>query len=85
MIQETNYKNALLALNDLLVAARQMAFEKRSHDQLAAYLDAVESLPTLIAQDDDLTGDYRSALEDLAARFPRARIALERFDGSIPK
>lgn len=85
MIKEADFKNALLALKDLLVAARTMAFEKRSHEQLAAYLDAIEYLPTLIAQDADLTADYRSVLEDLAARFPVARVALQRFDRQIPQ
>lgn len=84
MIREGKAKSALHALNDLLVRARTMAFEKEAHESIAAFLDAVEELPTLIARDEDLTDEYRFALESIAARFPEAGVALQRFDGEIP-
>ena len=84
MIREAKRKPALHALNDLLVRARTMAFEKAAYESISAFLDAVEELPMLIAREEDLTDDYRSALEGIASTFPEAGVALQRFDGEIP-
>jgi hypothetical protein len=85
MIRATENRGALQALNDLLVTARTMAFQKTPHERIAAFLDALEELPTLIARDEDLTDEYRSALEGIAARFPEAGVALQRFEGKVPR
>lgn len=85
MIRETQLNNALQALKDLLVTARTMAFERESHERMAAFLDAVEELPMLIARSEDLTDAYRSALEDIAVRFPEASVALQRCEANVPR
>jgi hypothetical protein len=85
MIQNAYAKNALYALNEILVRARTMAFEGEPHGILAQLLDAVEELPMLMARDDDTTDEFRSALEGLAAKHPELQIALERFERGLPK
>ena len=84
MIREEFANRALWALHDLLVDARAMAFERLPHAEIAAFLDAVEYLLTLIARDEDLTEQFRGALEDIAVRF-RFGVALQRFQNEIPK
>lgn len=79
MIRETHAKSALYAINQVLVRARTMAFEREPHDELAKILDAAEELPMLIARDDDTTDEFRSALEGLAAKHPELRTVVEKF------
>jgi hypothetical protein len=84
MIRETDRIRAFQALNDLLVTARTMAYEKVAHERIADFLDALEELPTLILRDEDLTDEYLAALEDIVCRFPVAGVALQRILGSVP-
>lgn len=81
MIQPEKYENALRALNAVLVAARQMAYEKRSPEHLAEVLDVAEELPTLFLQKDDMTDYFRQALQLLAEKYRGFGLAVERFDG----
>lgn len=81
MIRPEKYENAVRALNAVLVWARQMAYEKASHEQLAEVLDVAEELPTLLIQEDDMTDCFRDALQGLAAKYPGFGLAIERFDG----
>ena len=81
MIRPEKYENALRALNTVLVCARQMAYEKASHDQLADVLDVAEELPTLFLRKDDMTSYFRDALQGLAAKHAGFGLAVETFDG----
>jgi len=85
MIRESHAKQALYAINEILVLARTMAFENEPHENLAQLLDAAEELPLLIARDDDTTDEFRCAIESLTFAHPELRSALEKFDrGSLP-
>lgn len=81
MIRPEKYEDAMRALNAVLVWARQMAYEKASHEELAEVLDVAEELPTLFLQKDDLTDYFRASLQGLAGKYPRFGLAIERFDG----
>jgi len=85
MIRDAKAKNALYAINAILVRARTMAFEREPHEKLAQLLDAAEELPMLIARDDDTTDEFRSAIEGMAARYPELQVALDRFERGLPK
>lgn len=80
MIRPEKYENALHALNAVLVCARQMAYEKASHEQIAEVLDVAEELPSLFLQEEDLTEYFRRALQGLAAKHQGFGLAVERFD-----
>ncbi len=84
MIREPFGRNALYALNEILVYARTMAFEREPHEKLAKLLDAAEELPMLMAREDDVTSEFRCALDGLAAMHPELRSALDRFDRGLP-
>lgn len=79
MTGEAQAKNALYAINEILVRARTMAFECEPHEKIAKLLDAAEELPMLVARDDDTTDEFRSALEGIAATFPEFLIAVQTF------
>jgi hypothetical protein len=83
MIREAQAKNALYAINEILVRARTMAFEGEAHEKLAKVLDAAEELPMLMAREEDMTAEFRSALEGLAAMQPELQAALEKFERGL--
>ena len=85
MIREAHAKNALYAINEILVWARTIAFEGQPHQKLAKLLDAAEELPMLIARDDDTTDEFRSALEGLAATYPELQRTVTTFDHGPPR
>lgn len=60
--------------------ARQMAYERVSHEAIARILDAAEELPRFVAERDDRTDAFRTVLAELAEEFPALGSALERFD-----
>ena len=82
MIREENRKGALTALHDVLVCLRMMAYEKAPHEDLAKILDAMEELPTLFEQREDLTDYYRSVLSELAQLHESFGIAVASFDSN---
>ncbi|XXT19699.1 hypothetical protein WME94_56715 [Sorangium sp. So ce429] len=83
MIREAQAKNALYAINEILVRARTMAFEGEAHEKLANLLDAAEELPMLMAREEDTTNEFRSALEGLAAKHPELQVALDKFERGL--
>jgi hypothetical protein len=87
MIAQGKLKDALYALNSVLVVARTMAFEQSPHQALARVLDIAELLPMLIARTDDTAAEFRSYLEDLVRIDDRFGVAMQRFDGdhSLPR
>lgn len=81
MIAEEKHKDALYALNAVLVRARTMAFDRVSHQTLAQVLDVAELLPMLLAEKRDRTVDFREQLDALVQIDPGFGVALQRFDG----
>lgn len=80
MIEPTRMNNALAAVNAVLVATRAMAYEKRSHEELAEILDVAEYLPRLLADPEDKTAEFREQIAGLATKYPSFTFAVERFD-----
>ena len=80
MICAEKLKNALAALNAVLVTARKMAYDHGPYPKIADALDAAEYLPRLIAAQEDQTDAFREALVGLTALDPGFNFALERFD-----
>jgi hypothetical protein len=82
MITQSKSRDALLALNAVLVQARLMALEQVHHEVIARVLDVAEVLPMLIAREDrDCTAEFRDHLENLAQLDEGFGQALQRFDG----
>ncbi len=82
MITPDKQRNALYALQNLLVYARSMAYESGDR-RLAELLDSAEYLPKLIAEPSDRTETFRGVLEDLADAFA-APVLLADFDRPVP-
>ncbi|WP_043432498.1 hypothetical protein [Cystobacter fuscus] len=81
MISNLKSRNALSAINAVLVLARSMAHEGRSGD-VAAVLDVAEYLPMLMLEPADRTEEFRNQLADLAQRDSAFALALARFDST---
>ena len=81
MVSEEKLKDALYAINAVLVQARAMAFEQRPYETIARVLDEAEILPMLITRKDDRTDEFRSHLEELVRVDEGFVQALQRFDG----
>lgn len=80
MLTAARMNNGLAAINAVLVAARSMAHEGRSHDELADVLDVAEYLPRLLAEPEERSSEFREQLVGLAAKYPTCAFAVERFD-----
>ena len=81
MIADSKRRNALNAINAVLVLARSMAYEGKSSD-VAAILDVAEYLPLLMLESGDRTEEFRKQLVDLAQRYSAFALALARFDAA---
>ena len=79
MIDQSKQRNALAALNAILVLARRLARQNRSAD-LLEILDVAEYLPMLMLDAKDCTGVFRLNLVALARKRPEFEMALQRFD-----
>jgi hypothetical protein len=80
MIRSEKERQALQAINAVLVLARTMAYQEADHKDLAHVLDIAEYLPMLMLDEGDRTEQFREALVDLATRFVPFNLAVERFD-----
>ena len=79
MIQKNKEKNALYALQHVLIRARTMAYES-NNAKLAELLDYAEYLPDLIARpEEDCTETFRQNVTDIAEKF-RCQHAIEIFE-----
>ncbi len=81
MIRRHKYQQALRALSSILARARWMAQEAEAAE-LAELLDAAEILPKYIAQDEDVTEDFRMALNDISSQFTTCSHLIDEFDES---
>jgi hypothetical protein len=83
MIADKKLRNALYALNGVLVKARQMAYNKAPSAAIAEILDSAELLPGLIASDKDETDEFRQYIVHIAKRH-KCEFILQRFDDPAP-
>ena len=81
MIEQGKQRNALAALNAILVLARHLARQGQSAD-LVEILDVAEYLPMLMLDAKDCTAEFRSNLFELARKRPKFEMALQRFDAA---
>lgn len=79
MIQQEKYQNALRSLSSVLTRARWMAHEANAR-VLADLLDAAEILPKYIAQSEDMTDEFRSAVTDISEQFQICSHLVEEFN-----
>ena len=79
MIAENKIRNALHALNGILVRLRFWAYSGEDHKKMAIVLDIIEELPRLLGSAEDQTEDFEATLRELAERFPEFTLGLERY------
>ena len=88
MISIERQRNALRAINAVMVGARKLARDGKA-GELASALDVAEYLPLLMLDPDDRTAEFRRQLQDLAQVEPMFILALDRFDegeaGEMPR
>ena len=82
MISQERSRNALLAIQYILVRVRKMAYDHAPYDEIATILDAAEYLPGLMCQVEDCTNEFRSVLDELAQQQGLSH-ALELFDSEV--
>ena len=80
MVNPKKLKNALNALQAVLIHARMMAYEGAEHKRIAAILDDAEYLPFLIGCKEDKTSELRDYLKMMAEEFHDARF-IDKFEG----
>ena len=80
MIQNKKLRDALLALNAVLVRTRYLAYKRVPIEQIAQILDVAELLPMLILREEDMTQAFREHIVGLAQRDPGFKLALQKFD-----
>ena len=62
-------KDALAAINAVLVAARTMAYAKRPPEELVEVLDVAEYLPSLLLDPVERSTEFREQLVFLATHY----------------
>lgn len=67
MIESNKQKKAIQAIQDLIIEARSLAYNKADHLRLAEFLDSIEYLPGLIIEEKDNTGLFEQYLNDLCS------------------
>jgi hypothetical protein len=82
VIEASRQRNALVAINAILVLARHLAYEGKCLD-VADVLDLAEYLPLLIWDAEDKTAAFREHLLDLFRKRSIFALALERFDDTM--
>ena len=83
MIRPDKERNALLALQAVLIHARSMAYDQVPYGKVAEILDDAEILPSFLASETDETENFRKVLVKVAERY-KGRRALDLFDGPPP-
>ncbi|KFF03859.1 hypothetical protein [Chryseobacterium luteum] len=69
MIKTEKLNNSILAIQDLIIRARSLAYQNVSMEILAEFLDGLEYLPALILEQDDRTDLFESFLEELCTKY----------------
>jgi len=72
MIKEEKLNSSILAIQDLIIRARNLAYENHSTGALAEFLDGIEYLPALMLEKEDRTDLFELFLGELCVRngFP---------------
>jgi len=78
-----NPERALWAIHQLLLVGRALAYENAPTKDLAELFDYTEVLPLYILEERDATAAFRSLVEGVAEKFPRAKYALNGLDGVV--
>jgi hypothetical protein len=79
MIRREKFDQALRALNSILIRARFLAGSGNTAE-VADLLDAAEILPKYIAQPEDATELFRSALQSISSEHISCSHIIEEFD-----
>jgi hypothetical protein len=79
MITKDKEFAALKALQDVIIRARTMAYEKADHANIADLLDTAEYLAALIYDKEDMTTTFRQNLVEIA-KIHKCNMALDEFD-----
>jgi hypothetical protein len=73
MIQPEKHNKALWAVQQVIVRARFLASKENQMAKVIGLLDAAEELPQLIADREECTDAFASALQAIAERYPYCR------------
>ena len=65
MIESGKQIKAIQAIQDLIIEARSLAYNKTEHIHLAEFLDSIEYLPGLIVEEKDNTALFEQYLNNL--------------------
>lgn len=69
MIKEEKLSKSLSALQDLIIRARNLAYQNHPSKKLAELLDGIEYLPALIIEEEDQTELFEHFLEELCIQY----------------
>lgn len=69
MVSLEKNSNALKIIQKLVIHARKMAYDKESHEKIAALLDDIEYLPGLINDASDQTETFRQYVVGIADKY----------------
>jgi hypothetical protein len=79
MIQPEKYGKALAALQQIIIRARFLASKENQMPKVVGLLDAAEELPQLIADAEDRTAEFATALQAISERYPYCRSIFTEF------
>jgi len=69
MIKEDKFNNSIVAIHNLIIRARSLAYQKADYEIISDFLDALEYLPALIIEKEDRTGLFEQFLDDICKRY----------------
>jgi len=69
MVKEEKLYNAILAIQDLIIRARNLAYQKHPSEALTELLDEIEYLPALILEKKDRTDFFEFYLEGICTEY----------------
>ena len=82
MIQPEKYSKALSALQQIIIRARFLASKENQMPKVVGLLDAAEELPQLIADAEDRTAEFATALRAISERYPYCRNIFVEYEAS---
>jgi len=68
MLKQEKLNSAILAIQDLVIRARNFAYQNYPNEKLAEFLDDIEYLPGLILEEEDRTELFEDYLEELCTQ-----------------
>ena len=80
MIHESKRRQALLAIQAVMIGGRTMAYSKADHKDIARVLDIGEYLVSLFIESRDRTEVFRENLVELANAYEELGWAISKFD-----